>query len=214
MSLTSQAAEFERESLEKLRAEYTARGFTFIPHPDREQTPEFLGSYRPDAIAQKSGANVVIEIKQAANPAVEGSLNQIRKLFEGHPDWQFVVSYGGSDALTAATIPPASEDAIRSRMDEVRVLIEHGQRRGAFVLGWSLLEAALHRLEGEQGKRPRSPGTVVESLGTLGYLSPVVQQQLRSLIGLRNRIVHGDVAAEPSIEDLATLVEAVDEALS
>lgn len=95
MTLTAQSpAEFERHFLDKLQAQYIEQGFTFIAHPGREQIPEFLGSYRPDAIARKPGTNIAIEVKQYANPAAERSLKEIRRLFEGHPDWQFVISYG------------------------------------------------------------------------------------------------------------------------
>ncbi len=214
MTLTAQSpTEFERQSLEKLRKQYIAQGFNFIEHPGPDQLPEFLGAYSPDAIALKSGTNIAIEVKQRPNPASEQSLKEIRRLFEGHPDWQFVISYGGSDPLTAITIPPASAAAIRSRVKEVRELAEQGQERAALVLGWSLLEAALHRLESESGKRPRTPGTVVETLAMLGYLSPEIERRLRPLIALRNRIVHGDVDIEPSADDLDTILNAVEEAL-
>ena len=215
MTLTAQPpTEFEQLSLEQLRARYTEQGFTFIVHPGREQIPAFLGSYRPDAIALKPGINIAIEVKQRSNVLAEKSLKDIRRLFKGHPDWQFVISYGGSDPLTAMAIAPASAAAIRSRMEEVRALTEQGQRRAGLVLGWSLLEAALHRLEGETEKRPRNPGTVVETLATLGYLSPTIEQRLRPMILLRNRIVHGDVGAEPSADDLHTVLTAVEQALS
>jgi uncharacterized protein YutE (UPF0331/DUF86 family) len=215
MTLTAQsAAEFERQSLEKLRAQYTEQGFTFIARPGRKQIPDFLGSYYPDAIAIKPGSNIVIEVKQRPSPAAERSLQEIRRLFEGHPDWQFVISYGGSDPLTEIAIPPASPAAIRSRMEEVRSLAAQGHKRAALVLGWSLLEAALHRSESEKDKRPREPGTLLETLATLGYISPAVERRLRPLVTLRSRIVHGDVDAEPTADDLESLLTAVDEALS
>lgn len=215
MSLTAQSAtEFEPHSIEDLRAKYTEQGYTFIARPGQEQIPEFLGSYRPDAIALKPGTNVAIEIKRRINSSAEPSLMEIRRLFEGHPDWQFVISYGGNDPLTTTAIPPASAADIRSRMEEVRSLATQGQRRAALVLGWSLLEAALHRLESEKGKRPRTPGTVLETLATLGYLSPGIERKLRPLIALRNRIVHGDIYGEPSAEDLETVLSSIDQALS
>jgi uncharacterized protein YutE (UPF0331/DUF86 family) len=215
MTLTAQpTVEFERHTLEKLREQYAEQGFTFIAHPGREQLPAFLGSYRPDAVAFKHDANIVIEVKQRTAPEAERSLQEIRRLFDGHPDWQFVVSYGGSDPLTATTIPPAPAERIRRRVAEVRALAAQGQGRAALVLGWSLLEAALHRLESERGKRPRTPGTVVETLAMLGYLSPEIERRLRPLVALRNRIVHGDVDAEPAANDLETILTAVEEALS
>ncbi|ULJ75890.1 hypothetical protein [Rhizobium gallicum] len=215
MNLNAHSAlEFERQALEKLKSQYEQQGFTFFAHPGPDAIPAFLGSYRPDAIARKQGVNVIIEVRQRSSPATERSLNEIRRLVEGQPDWQFVITYGGSDPQTTTVIPIASVSAIRERLDEARTLNEQGHRSVAFTLGWFLLEAALHRLQGEEGKRPRAPGTVVETLAMLGYLTPETERQLRPLIGLRNRIVHGDIEAEPSDEDMTVLFKALDEALS
>lgn len=215
MNLNGQSAlEFERQALEKLKSQYEEQGFVFFAHPGRDDVPAFLGSYRPDAIARKPGVNVIIEVRQRSNPAAERSLNEIRRLVEGQPGWQFVITYGGNDPQATVVIPAASAEAIRERLDEARSLAQQGHRRVAFALGWFLLEAALHRLQGEEGKRPRAPGTVVETLAMLGYLSPETERQLRPLIGLRNRIVHGDIEAEPSDEDMKAVFRALEEALS
>ncbi|TIN24035.1 hypothetical protein [Mesorhizobium sp.] len=213
-SPTQTAAEIERQALEELRAQYTEKGFTFIAHPSPEQIPAFLGNYRPDAIARKPGTNVVIEVRQRPSPTKELSLQDIRRLFEGQSEWQFVISYGGSDSLTSGIIPAASQQAIRERMAEVRNLAALGQRRAAFVLAWSLLEASLIRVDKEQGRRPRTPGTVIQTLAMLGYISPEIEPKLRPLIAVRNRIVHGDVNLEPSVEDLETVLDAISQALS
>ncbi|MBX5180313.1 hypothetical protein HJB77_29370 [Rhizobium lentis] len=215
MNLNSQSAlDFERQALEKLKSQYEEQGFVFSAHPKRDDVPAFLGSYRPDAIARKPGVNVIIEVRQRANPAAERSLNEIRRLVEGQPGWQFVITYGGSDPQATLVIPAASAEAIRERLDEARLLAQQGHRRVAFALGWFLLEAALHRLQSEEGKRPRAPGTVVETLAMLGYLTPETERQLRPLIGQRNRIVHGDIEVEPSDEDMEVVFKALEEALS
>lgn len=215
MNLNTQSAlEFEQQALERLKSQYEEQGFTFFAHPERDAIPAFLGSYRPDAIARKPGNNVIIEVRQRSSAAAERSLNEIRRLVEGQPEWQFVITYGGNDPQTTTVIPTASAAAIRERLVEARSLAQQGHRRVAFTLGWFLLEAALHRLQGEESKRPRAPGTVVETLAMLGYLTPETERQLRPLIGLRNRIVHGDIEADPSDDDIKAVFKALDEALS
>ncbi|PZW40019.1 hypothetical protein C8P66_12664 [Humitalea rosea] len=206
--------EAEREFLAGLRAQYVDQGFTFVVDPRPDDLPAFLGSYRPDAIAKKPGANIAIEVKQRPSPATEWSLTRIRRLFEGHPDWQLVVTYIGSDPLKTLTIPVSSTADIRRRAEEVRTLEIHGQQQAAFVMAWSLLEAALHRIESEKGARPRTPGTVVQTLAMLGYIDPALEQRVRPLIDLRNRIVHGDLHAEPSPYDVHLVLSAVEQALA
>ncbi len=215
MTLSSQSAiEFERKTLEKLRDQYEAKGFKFVMYPGKELTPPFLGSYQPDAIASKDDAQIAIEVKQQYSPAAERSLSQIRKLFDGHPEWEFVISYGGNDPQATVVMPQASQALIAKRLLEVEALSEQGNHRAAFVLGWALLEAALHRLQGEEGKRPRAPGTVVETLATLGYVTPETERRLRPLIAVRNRIVHGDLEIEPIGDDVSVILDAVKQALA
>lgn len=208
------SAASERQYVEKLRAQYDRQGFTFITHPAPDQVPKFLGSYRPDVIVLGPDKNIAIEIKQRRSSSAEKSLNEIRRLFEEHPEWQFVICYVGNDPQMDMTILPASKDIILDRVNEARTLAARGYRRVAFVLSWSILEAALRRLEDGGDKRPRTPGTVVETLAMLGYLSPEAEHQVRPLIALRNRIVHGDLEIDPSDESIKAVLSAIDQAVS
>ena len=97
--------EAEVAFLEKLRSEYETKGYRFIIHPSRSDLPEFLAAYEPDAVARRSDHNVAIEVKSRATPTVEQSLQRIRKLFEGRPDWQFTVAYVGSDMTGIRRLP-------------------------------------------------------------------------------------------------------------
>ncbi|SIQ47712.1 hypothetical protein SAMN05880561_103128 [Rhizobium sp. RU33A] len=198
----------------RLRERYQEQGFDFIPNPRREELPDFFGAYRPDAIALKPGLNVAIQFLRPRMASLALSLDEIRRLFIDHPDWQLVVSHGEVDPLMSDVLPAASEASIRIQLKEMEDLGRTGQSRAAFVMGWSLLEAVLHRLDDEGNRRPRKPGTVLESLARLGYLSPELEVRLRPLVLLRNRIVHGDISAEPSADDLQAIFSAIDEALA
>ena len=118
-----------------------------------------------------------------------------------------------TDPLQSVTIPVAGTPAIRHRVNEVRGLIAKGQRRSAFVMAWSLLEATLRALDRDTASRPRSPGTVVQTLAMNGYIDPDTERRMRDLIGLRSRIVHGDLDAEPTKADVELLLSGVEEAL-
>jgi hypothetical protein len=216
-----QQQESERQFLERLRTRYEDEGFTFTAPPETRALPDFLGSYVPDALAQKPGHHVAIEVKRRPSPSTERALKDIRRLFEGHPDWQLHVFFMGTDPLQSVTIPAAAPGNIRDGIDQVRSLAGLGHRRPAFVLAWSLLEAALVAVlmvrmsrEGGESRRPRTPGTVVQTLAMNGYVGPDVEQRLRNLIDLRNRIVHGDLTAAPSAEDIELVLSAVEQTLS
>lgn len=205
--------EAEREFLEGLRSRYEAEGFTFTVAPDRSVLPAFMGSYRPDALAQRPGLNIAIEVKRHQSQATQTRLQDIRRLFAGHSDWQFNVAFMGSGPLQSVTIPAASPGAIRGRMDEVRILNKQGHQRPAFVMAWSLLEAVLHAVEADASSKPRTPGTVVQTLAMNGYIAADMERRMRGLIELRNRIVHGDVVAEPTADEVDLVLAAIEETL-
>jgi uncharacterized protein YutE (UPF0331/DUF86 family) len=206
--------ETESEFLEDLRSHYEAQGFAFTVEPDQSMLPPFMGAYRPDALARKPGLNVAIQVKRRQSLATQARLQDVRRLFDGHPDWRFSVFYAGSDPLDSVTMPTASPADIRRRMEEVQELEKQGHHRPAFVMAWSLLESALQSVNDHETSKPRTPGTVIETLAMDGYIAPDMERRMRKLITLRNQIVHGDVAAEPAVEDVSLVLAAIEETLA
>jgi uncharacterized protein YutE (UPF0331/DUF86 family) len=206
--------EADQKFLDGLRARFEDEGYTFIAFPDQAELPAFLGAYVPDALARKSTHNIAIEIKGRRTASTEHSLRDVRRLFDGHPDWQLQVFYVGADPSQSATIPVADPARIRRGIDEVQALVRQGHPRSAFVTAWSLLEAAFRTLEGETASQPAKPGTVVQALAMRGYIGPDLDQRMRDLIALRNRVVHGDLSIEPTKSDVEVVLSALEETLS
>ncbi|MGF7170828.1 uncharacterized protein YutE (UPF0331/DUF86 family) [Sphingobium xanthum] len=204
----------ERDLLASLRRQYEAKGFSLEIAPDPKEMPDFLGSYVPDAVARRGDEYVAIEVKKSRSRASDHTLRRIRALFEGHPNWKFVVAYVAEDPLKTLTIKASALPAIRRQLDDIRALAEKGYSRAAFILGWSLLEATLLNAEAEQEARPRTPGSVLQALAMLGRIDPETERRLRPLILLRNSVVHGDLAVEPTAEDVALVATVIEEALS
>jgi uncharacterized protein YutE (UPF0331/DUF86 family) len=214
-SQASPRSDHELRYLERLGAEYTARGFSFIAYPSPDELPDFFRGYRPDAIARGPKVNVAFELKQHIGPDPESDhpLSEIRRIFEDRPDWRFNVAYIGNDPRRFPTIATPTASAIQRRKGEVTALLVAGQRRAAFLLGWSLLEAALRHAIGAKAGNPQAAGALVQCLATRGLIGPETEARLRRLVELRNRLVHGDLEAEPGQEDVSVLLAAIDEAM-
>lgn len=204
----------EATFLEGLRAQYERHGFTFVAHPATRDLPPFFGAYQPDAIATKAGQAIAIEIKSRKSSATDLSLQRIRRLFEGQKDWAFAVAYLGSDAASSIQIPIARTATIHDQVKEIEALASDGHLRAAFVMAWSLLEAAMRRFDSEGNAKPVGPGTVVQTLAMQGLITPDMEQALRPMVVLRNRVVHGDLGAEPTIDDLDLVLAAVSQTLT
>jgi uncharacterized protein YutE (UPF0331/DUF86 family) len=152
-------------------------------------------------------------VKSRATPAVQQSLQRIRRLFEGRPDWRLRVVYVGTEPYEARHLPISSRAEVLDRAKEIEQLVANGNVRAAFVVAWSLLEAALNNAMPEADKRPRTPGMIVQTLAMDGLIPDELEQSLRSLIELRNRVIHGDLTVEPSAADVQTVLSAVRAAL-
>jgi uncharacterized protein YutE (UPF0331/DUF86 family) len=205
--------ESEVAYLESLRSRYEAEGYELTIAPDQSILPSFFGSYAPDALAQKGDKKIAIEVKSRQSQAAQSRLQDIRRLLEGHPDWQLSVLYiegGPPSSVMIPAMPPAS---IRKGMTDVRTLSEQGFLSPAFVMAWSLLEATYHSLSADKHGKPSTPGTVVQALAMNGHISAEIEQELRKLIPLRNRIVHGDLQIEPSKENVELLLAILAETL-
>ncbi|HEY0837817.1 MAG TPA: hypothetical protein VGE72_28130 [Azospirillum sp.] len=206
--------EAESALLERLRGDYEGRGFTFTANPTGELIPDFLAPYRPDAIARKPGENVAIEVLHRSSSSTNRAIASVRKRFAGHPEWKLDVVYVQGDQSATASIPRAERSRVRKQFDEVADLSAQGHNRAAFILAWSLLEAALNSLAGESVNRARSVGQVVQWLAMSGYVGPDTERRLRELAELRNRIVHGDLGADATPQDVARVLEAIEEVLA
>lgn len=201
--------EQERQVLEALRPQYESRGYKFTIYPGREALPDFLGSYQPDAIAVRYDDRIAIEVRLRQTGPASRQLESVRKLFDGHPEWSFKVFYSGAPG-PSVLLNRASAQELLQHASSVEALSQLGEYRAALVMAWALLEGALRAVEeGEASARPLTPGSVVQKLVMDGLLDQASGTRLRSLVELRNRTVHGDIAVQVSPADVATVLNAV-----
>lgn len=200
----------ERRFVETLRSRYVAQGYDFEADPEPSRLPAFMGGYRPDAIAFRGSEKIAIEVNSRSTAGADGSLPRIRQLFEGHKDWHLHVIVISGDALENLTIGRSTPEVIFQRLIEARELLDKGYVRAAFLACWPLLEAIARLVDPDVEARPHGPGTIVQSLAMLGRIDGDAEQRLRALIDLRNRIVHGDLAAEPLPEEVGWLLSTLD----
>jgi uncharacterized protein YutE (UPF0331/DUF86 family) len=199
--------------LDQLRAAYEQRGFSFVVEPGSQTLPDFLGSYRPDAIAQKEGENVLIEIIRRQRSPWEQPLADVRGRIAGHKGWKLNIVYAMERPEDLIVIPIPRLDTLKQQIAEVEALEAGGHHRAAFVLSWSVLEAVLNRVKESGPHRIRTAGQVVHTLTMDGHISAATDRKLRELSDLRNRIVHGDFDADASGEDVEQVLAAINEAL-
>src|ERR1700730_742446 len=89
----SESPLWESNVLRNLQLVSEARGLKFYVNPPRELIPEFLGDFRPDAIALGPEGGIIIEVKLRRSPASERRLAPIARKVSSQKGWEFRAIY-------------------------------------------------------------------------------------------------------------------------
>jgi REase_AHJR-like len=203
----------EARLLELLRGSYEDDGFTFVEHPGDANLPPFMKGYRPDALALRDDKSIAIELKVRREPAKEKYLRAISERFKDQPKWEFRVIYGGQ--LEEEPISAPTVEQIQAHIAEAETLLAQNHPRAALVLGWAAIEGIARTLSPDFPSRgSRTMRQAVELLEHLGRLRFQDAQELRKLLPLRSRVVHGDFGARITSVEVEPVLKAAREALA
>ena len=200
----------ESNALKNLQKLSEERGLKFYLNPPREIVPDFLGDYRPDAIALGPEGGIIIEMKLRRSPASEKHLAAIAGRVSGQKGWEFRAIYLNPPWDEMPPIEKPSPDQLQATFKEIEELTKTGHRAAAFVRAWAALEA-LARLASATGetKHPSvlRPIQVIQTLAEEGYLDHEAADRLRQMVKLRNAVVHGDFTADVPVEQVQDLLK-------
>ena len=191
--MTIFSATRDTDFLQTLIPGYEAEGFSVFLHPGREILPQFMHSYRPDAIAIKGNKKIAIEIKGHAS-GHSARIEQLQKAFLEHPDWELRVYYIPNRSDDQHFQPPSPAE-IDTALAEVDQLKSDGHLRAALLMAWAALEAASRALLPDRLGRAQTFGSLVEVLASEGVVTPNEADELRRAYSLRNAAAHGNFAA-------------------
>lgn len=201
--------------LSNIADDYTQRGYSVIIEPKSEDLPRFLRKYRPDLIAKKGTEAVVIEVKTLGKARDSRTLRDIAEEIRKHPSWRLQVIIADQPQYwdTQFKTPPIEE--IKNRTEVAARIYEAGDHIAAFLLLWSLLEAAArHRLRevGVERAVPRTPVALLKDLVSFGYLDQEEYDRLAEIARMRNAAAHGFLTLpldQAKFRHLQSLVESL-----
>ena len=184
----------EHTVMTNLRREYEAQGYDFYESPPPEAVPDFLGKFRPDAIAIRGDEGVVLEL----TPRTVGpdALNYIAERFEGHPRWRFrVIVYDPKQDEISEEPEVVDLRDLRNRVQKLR---DDGEVDAALLLAWATLEAVFRSKSSNSGRRTASSTLqIAEILEHLGVVSGDQASLLRQSASVRNWVAHGRFDMRP-----------------
>lgn len=190
----------ERDAaLDRYARSWESRGYQLIKNPRRGDLPDFLNSYRPDAILlspdSANGENIAVEVLFKGDAEAQAKIESLRPILAHHAGWRLEVLYAGKQPQN---LEPLSADRLRETLERLEETDETDP--GAFLMLWPVLEATARILSPSDTRRPQSPGRVVELLASEGYVVPEDADILRHSATLRNRLIHGDLDLDVPVE--------------
>jgi hypothetical protein len=172
-----------------------------------------MHGYRPDAIALGKEKSIAIEVKLRRDPSTEKNLRSISERFKGQRSWEFRIVYG--DELEDEPIAASTSTQIEQHIAEGETLLRAGHHRAALILAWAAIEAIARTLSPDfPTSGTRTMSQAVELLEHLGRLSFEEAEDLRKLLPLRAKVVHGDLATPVREDAVAPVLRAARTALA
>lgn len=212
--MSTSAAEMERDTLRRIREDFEARGYQFLAEPARDQRPDFLKDYTPDALALGQNDKVIIEVKRTGSRDGKIPLAQLVDKVPRDSGWRYLLVYAGQDPSDAVELSRPDQSQVDVAINETRKLEQLGFARAAMLESWLILEALARRLYPEDKRsssRPLSAIQVVERLAMDGEIDAEQAKRLRELSSLRNFAAHGDLGVSISADDVRYLLDMIDD---
>jgi REase_AHJR-like len=216
--IATPTANIERERLLLLGEEYRERGYEVSFHPNVEDLPDFLKSYRPDLIVRLGKESVVIVVKSRSslNSSSTQYLRNLAQAVAENAGWRFeLVMTNPEDAFY---FPKAEgslqEDEIESGLQVARQLVAQ-HLESAMLYSWSLVEATLRIIaeKEELSLQKLEPLYLVKKLAIEGIISRSQYLLLMNSLSLRNAIAHGFKTTQITQTSVGELIEIAEQLL-
>jgi uncharacterized protein YutE (UPF0331/DUF86 family) len=197
--MTSEAALWQSSALRNLQRVFEARGLKFYVNPPRDVVPDFLGDFRPDAIARGPEGGIIIQVKFRGTPESESRLAEIARRVSAQKGWEFRAIYVTPPIDEIPSIAKPTQQQLQAAFDQIEALTNGGHHAAALLIAWAALEslARLANANSETGtSRAFSPLQAIQMLAEQGYLENEAADNLRRMVKLRNAVAHGDLSVD------------------
>ena len=197
-------SEMESAALNTLRPMFEKDGFEILDEIPRDILPSGLRGYIPDAVLKRKKDFIALEFKRSRNPSIDRKLQVIAQQFRELPNWDFRIFY--LDEMKVPDGPSVqNEPIIVAALEQISKLLKSHDVNAAFLLSWAAFEAASRSKRPDFFTKPQSPGRIVTVLAENGDLSPDEAESARGLIPKRNSLIHGQLDATISPEDVKVM---------
>jgi len=114
-------------------------------------------------------------------------------MVHAHPEWRFLIVTGDDDLPVGSEFDLLRYDEALQRADQAEALIEGGADEASFLFLWSTLEGMMRRrsIQSDIPIERMTPLAMTNHFYSQGELSREQFHQIKELVAIRNRAVHG-----------------------
>jgi hypothetical protein len=192
------SARSEQELLEVETRRLEERGYT-IYRGANDLLPRSLKPYAPDAVAVGREPKYVIEIVRES-PAALDRLRKLREQLTGLPGWELLVVL--DRGARAPELQQATNQQIDEAIESARKVLLSGEAAPGLLFAWGVFEALARKLIPDEFVRPQTPGRLIQTLASKGYVNQPDEQLLRKLAKVRNAVIHGELSSSAGLADV------------
>jgi len=181
---------------QEIALEFENKGYIVFIEPSPQNIPFDLHNYRPDMVALKNNGGVIIEIQASLKRLPVRKFHEISQQIASHQGWKFALvtlDDPVSEIMSIAETELPDPDILKERLKEIDVLVGMGMLSNALISIWIQIESWL-RIKSRAANMPLDllqPHRLINHLYSDCELSINQTDQLKKLIQLRNKVVHG-----------------------
>ncbi len=199
----------EQELLAKVAEQYRQEGYDVKVHPGAADLPSSVPDGGIDLLARRGDEFVAVRVKTRDELY---DLEPLAEAVRAVPGWRYdlvVAPQNGSDDLP----PDGAEQGpgyIESLLAEADHLLGTQAARGAFLIAWSAIEAAMRAAARREGVAVGNdpPRLLVKTTYANGIISREDFERLERCLEVRNSLVHGVQTNRLETDDTKFLVAA------
>jgi uncharacterized protein YutE (UPF0331/DUF86 family) len=211
----------ESDKAQEIALEFESKGYTVVIEPSSEDIPFELHDYQPDLIALKGNGGVIVEIKASLKRLPVQKFHEISQHISSHQGWKFALvtlDDPVSKVMAIAETELPAQKVLKEKLKDIDTLLGMGMLSNALVSLWIQIESWI-RIKSRLANLPLDllqPQRLINHLYSDGELSMNQMDQLKELIQLRNKVVHGfdvkitEKELEEGIELLNEIISSVE----
>lgn len=181
--------------IKEIAKDYESRGFKVSINPKQSELPQFLKGFEPDIIAKNDIESVVIEVKTKGNISELKQFESLANTISQKKNWRFELVFTNpiEQTIHSGFKNELSIDKQKTRIIEIKQLMQQNHYDAAFLLGWATLEAAIRmKLNYEKSEALNKPTlSIIKTIYSLGHINQHDYKNLEKLNNQRNYLIHG-----------------------